>query len=281
MEAGFKEYTIFREHRNDRLGLGFEDDREELRVTDVWPGPCKTAGMEKGAVIVAVDAVSVASLDQMQRQLAVANLNFVLEVMLPVEASSARLLEESPRNRHRKPMTYENAIAASAHIIAAGEGVTQAPPSHRPLLARTPLSGVQDADECDQLRLQLEAANVQVKSAQSRTALAHERERELTEELLEAKQRVRQLEVDYSDEASKRQLVEQDIKALVHSTTASAIPLTAVSALQEEVDYLRKENLSLQQRKSFSTAPLPTAPMGLEEAKYKVCGGFSQKINFS
>eukprot|EP01063_Lacrimia_lanifica_P020104 TRINITY_DN27462_c0_g1_i1.p1 TRINITY_DN27462_c0_g1~~TRINITY_DN27462_c0_g1_i1.p1 ORF type:complete len:471 (+),score=101.60 TRINITY_DN27462_c0_g1_i1:60-1472(+) len=142
--------TVRRTHYGERMGLAFDDALCETKVTEVWEGPCRAAGVEAGMTIVAVNYTPVHSLSAVPAAINAAPLDFVMELEVP------------PRT-------------APVSSVPAG-------------CMSPPLPKAEDRGAVEQLQLQLEAARQQVKSVQTRAAQASERERELASDLLREKE---------------------------------------------------------------------------------------------
>ena len=303
-----REFTIQRSSLHERMGLSFEDPVCDTRVTAVFPGPCKTAGLEAGMIVTAVDGEHLTTLAQLQDAVARVGHACTIEVFDPSSppplASRAHAAGElrslDPQTptaaaRRRKPLSYGDALAIANTISSAGEAVSAATPatpvlplsalkSHAPAAwggggaveqgggwtgmetPRTAVAAAADfaavgggSSEVQQLRVQLEAANAQVKSAVSRTALASDRERELMDDLVAEKQSRRALEQELAAEMALRRGLEQDVQVLVRGANDQAsaqhamsvrrcdeaASSAAVAVLEDELARLRCEHEAL------------------------------------
>ena len=252
-----KEITVRRERATERLGLAFNDAMQETRITEVWNGPCKDAGVAAGMVIVAVDNQGTQTLSLLQRYLSEAGLVFTLSV-------EEQYHNNSPVNS--QPVTPTAGGGRSIASYPPPTSIKLPIPTSTPITS-TPLQvesslvttiALAPHDEVIQLRLQLEAANLQIRSTQSRLQSQSDLELERNEELVFEREKRQKLNTELILERTGKNEAEEEVRVLREHLKISRDKQTAKTAderhdnirrsqLEEEIIILRNELQSLKQ----------------------------------
>ncbi|KAJ9452096.1 hypothetical protein DIPPA_30962 [Diplonema papillatum] len=264
-EVRLRDIVVRRESVTDKMGLALDDPYLETKVTQVWPGPCHAAGIRPGMIVVAVDGKPANNLLALQHAIAAASFTFTMTVEEPAFTTagdtSAFLVDAAARVMAHGDQ--QAAFPARRGSWLARDLADHPPPPPGSILLPTGnfLSAENLArahpDDISQLHLQLEAANVQVRSAQSRFAAFVDKERELAEELLREREarRAAENEAAVHITRSKQLEVELDVaSAELHrlrdlndalSKQQTGATHTLVTQLEDQVIALRRENDSL------------------------------------